>query len=210
MFCRATGRKVEDPDLLEGIRLTIINNLLKYHPVCLTCWFPYILSFYLFFVYRIIHCSAHGQSPGLVTSRSVPKIHDGITTFSSSWIWNAKIVSTNLHFNALNKVYWPYSDRLPYLSIVKSATMVSDYSNCLIFFFVSCDYLGVQRAACSRWSFWNKTTRKKGEVKEIFMFLPFLIIENICIPRLFELQIFTRVMSYQFFSWCLVFLYEIY
>lgn len=29
---RATGRKVEDPDLLEGIRLTIINNLLKYHP----------------------------------------------------------------------------------------------------------------------------------------------------------------------------------
>ncbi|KAE9451257.1 hypothetical protein C3L33_16831, partial [Rhododendron williamsianum] len=29
---RATGRKVEDPDLLEKIRLTIINNLLKYHP----------------------------------------------------------------------------------------------------------------------------------------------------------------------------------
>ncbi|KAE9465431.1 hypothetical protein C3L33_02679, partial [Rhododendron williamsianum] len=28
----ATGRKVEDPDLLERIRLTIINNLLKYHP----------------------------------------------------------------------------------------------------------------------------------------------------------------------------------
>ncbi|XP_010543608.1 PREDICTED: ACT domain-containing protein ACR12 [Tarenaya hassleriana] len=27
-----TGRKVEDPDLLERIRLTIINNLLKYHP----------------------------------------------------------------------------------------------------------------------------------------------------------------------------------
>ncbi|ESQ40381.1 hypothetical protein EUTSA_v10014331mg [Eutrema salsugineum] len=27
-----TGRKVEDPDLLEQIRLTIINNLLKYHP----------------------------------------------------------------------------------------------------------------------------------------------------------------------------------
>jgi hypothetical protein len=26
---------VEDPDLLEQIRLTIINNLLKYHPVCL-------------------------------------------------------------------------------------------------------------------------------------------------------------------------------
>ncbi|KAH6813553.1 ACT domain-containing protein [Perilla frutescens var. frutescens] len=29
---RATGHKVEDPDLLEGIRLTIISNLLKYHP----------------------------------------------------------------------------------------------------------------------------------------------------------------------------------
>ncbi|KAG9458972.1 hypothetical protein H6P81_003480 [Aristolochia fimbriata] len=29
---RATGRKVEDPDMLERIRLTIINNLLKYHP----------------------------------------------------------------------------------------------------------------------------------------------------------------------------------
>ncbi|XWS56872.1 hypothetical protein CRYUN_Cryun09bG0122700 [Craigia yunnanensis] len=27
-----TGRKVEDPDILERIRLTIINNLLKYHP----------------------------------------------------------------------------------------------------------------------------------------------------------------------------------
>ncbi|KAL3838188.1 hypothetical protein ACJIZ3_022779 [Penstemon smallii] len=27
-----TGRKVEDPDLLERIRLTIINNLLMYHP----------------------------------------------------------------------------------------------------------------------------------------------------------------------------------
>ncbi|RAL37065.1 hypothetical protein DM860_003987 [Cuscuta australis] len=28
----ATGRKVDDPDLLERIRLTIINNLIKYHP----------------------------------------------------------------------------------------------------------------------------------------------------------------------------------
>ncbi|KAK9122780.1 hypothetical protein Sjap_012382 [Stephania japonica] len=27
-----TGRKVEDPDMLEQIRLTIINNLLKFHP----------------------------------------------------------------------------------------------------------------------------------------------------------------------------------
>ncbi|KAI4347883.1 hypothetical protein L6164_008659 [Bauhinia variegata] len=27
-----TGRKVEDPEMLESIRLTIINNLLKYHP----------------------------------------------------------------------------------------------------------------------------------------------------------------------------------
>lgn len=30
---RDTGRKVEDPELLEAIRLTIINNLLEYHPV---------------------------------------------------------------------------------------------------------------------------------------------------------------------------------
>ncbi|TYH14070.1 hypothetical protein ES288_A06G189800v1 [Gossypium darwinii] len=28
----STGRKVEDPELLEAIRLTIINNLLEYHP----------------------------------------------------------------------------------------------------------------------------------------------------------------------------------
>ncbi|PKI40256.1 hypothetical protein CRG98_039374 [Punica granatum] len=27
-----TGRKVEEPELLEAIRLTIINNLLQYHP----------------------------------------------------------------------------------------------------------------------------------------------------------------------------------
>ncbi|PON84149.1 ACT domain containing protein [Trema orientale] len=27
-----SGRKVEDPDMLERIRLTVINNLLKYHP----------------------------------------------------------------------------------------------------------------------------------------------------------------------------------
>ncbi|XP_031282717.1 ACT domain-containing protein ACR12-like [Pistacia vera] len=27
-----TGRKVENPDMLERIRLTVINNLLKYHP----------------------------------------------------------------------------------------------------------------------------------------------------------------------------------
>ncbi|XP_058195723.1 ACT domain-containing protein ACR11 isoform X1 [Rhododendron vialii] len=27
-----TGRKVDDPELLEAIRLTIINNLLEYHP----------------------------------------------------------------------------------------------------------------------------------------------------------------------------------
>ncbi|BBN68339.1 uridylyltransferase-related protein [Prunus dulcis] len=27
-----TGRKVEDPELLEAIRLTIINNLIEYHP----------------------------------------------------------------------------------------------------------------------------------------------------------------------------------
>ncbi|GKC48752.1 ACT domain-containing protein ACR11-like protein [Tanacetum coccineum] len=28
----STGRKVEDPELLEAIRLTIISNLLEYHP----------------------------------------------------------------------------------------------------------------------------------------------------------------------------------
>lgn len=27
-----TGRKVDDPELLEAIRLTIINNLIEYHP----------------------------------------------------------------------------------------------------------------------------------------------------------------------------------
>ncbi|KAK2378479.1 ACT domain-containing protein acr11 [Trifolium repens] len=27
-----TGRKVEDPELLEAIRLTVINNLIQYHP----------------------------------------------------------------------------------------------------------------------------------------------------------------------------------
>lgn len=31
-ICSETGRKVEDPELLEAIRLTIINNLLEYHP----------------------------------------------------------------------------------------------------------------------------------------------------------------------------------
>ncbi|CAA7404402.1 unnamed protein product [Spirodela intermedia] len=31
-FIARSGRKVENPDMLEKIRLTIINNLLKYHP----------------------------------------------------------------------------------------------------------------------------------------------------------------------------------
>jgi len=31
--CSDTGRKVEDPELLEAIRLTIINKLIEYHPV---------------------------------------------------------------------------------------------------------------------------------------------------------------------------------
>ncbi|KAJ4795635.1 hypothetical protein LUZ62_046881 [Rhynchospora pubera] len=31
-FIMRMGRKVEDPDMLETIRLTIINNLLQYHP----------------------------------------------------------------------------------------------------------------------------------------------------------------------------------
>jgi hypothetical protein len=30
---RDNNKKVEDPELLEAIRLTIINNLLEYHPV---------------------------------------------------------------------------------------------------------------------------------------------------------------------------------
>ncbi|XP_019169866.1 PREDICTED: ACT domain-containing protein DS12, chloroplastic-like isoform X2 [Ipomoea nil] len=29
----STGKKIEDPELLEAIRLTIINNMLEYHPV---------------------------------------------------------------------------------------------------------------------------------------------------------------------------------
>ncbi|KAJ3671335.1 hypothetical protein LUZ60_007414 [Juncus effusus] len=32
LFIMRMGRKVEDPDMLEKIRLTIINNLLQYHP----------------------------------------------------------------------------------------------------------------------------------------------------------------------------------
>ncbi|XP_078433914.1 ACT domain-containing protein [Wolffia australiana] len=31
-FIARSGRKIENPDVLERIRLTIINNLLKYHP----------------------------------------------------------------------------------------------------------------------------------------------------------------------------------
>jgi hypothetical protein len=33
-FCRDTGRKIEDPELLEAIRLTIISNMIEFHPVC--------------------------------------------------------------------------------------------------------------------------------------------------------------------------------
>ncbi|KAG1326914.1 ACT domain-containing protein DS12, chloroplastic [Cocos nucifera] len=29
----STGRKIDDPELLEAIRLTIINNMLQYHPI---------------------------------------------------------------------------------------------------------------------------------------------------------------------------------
>lgn len=39
-----TGRKIEEPELLEAIRLTVINNLLQYHPVLipfLCCPFQY-------------------------------------------------------------------------------------------------------------------------------------------------------------------------
>jgi hypothetical protein len=31
--CSDTGRKVDDPELLEAIRLTILNNMITYHPV---------------------------------------------------------------------------------------------------------------------------------------------------------------------------------
>jgi hypothetical protein len=30
---RFTGRKIDDPELLEAIRLTIISNMIEYHPV---------------------------------------------------------------------------------------------------------------------------------------------------------------------------------
>lgn len=36
MTFSSNGRKVDDPELLEAIRLTIINNLLEYHPVLLS------------------------------------------------------------------------------------------------------------------------------------------------------------------------------
>ncbi|KAH9716008.1 ACT domain-containing protein ACR11 [Citrus sinensis] len=32
LVCSDTGRKVDDPEVLEAIRLTVINNLLQYHP----------------------------------------------------------------------------------------------------------------------------------------------------------------------------------
>jgi UTP:GlnB (protein PII) uridylyltransferase len=32
MLYRSTGRKIDDPELLEAVRLTIINNMIQYHP----------------------------------------------------------------------------------------------------------------------------------------------------------------------------------
>ncbi|AQK65532.1 ACT domain-containing protein ACR11 [Zea mays] len=32
MLYRFTGRKIDDPELLEAVRLTIINNMIQYHP----------------------------------------------------------------------------------------------------------------------------------------------------------------------------------
>jgi hypothetical protein len=46
LFFSSTGRKVDDPELLEAIRLTIINNLLQYHPVIIF-WCPFLLFKYL-------------------------------------------------------------------------------------------------------------------------------------------------------------------
>lgn len=34
-FFSSTGRKVDDPEQLEAIRLTIINNMIEFHPVAL-------------------------------------------------------------------------------------------------------------------------------------------------------------------------------
>lgn len=46
----STGRKVDDPELLEAIRLTIINNMMEYHPVktsikllSISCLIQYLL-----------------------------------------------------------------------------------------------------------------------------------------------------------------------
>lgn len=43
------GRKVEDPDTLERIRLTVINNLLKYHPVNIMNALLFFTQFYVNF-----------------------------------------------------------------------------------------------------------------------------------------------------------------
>lgn len=47
---RDTGRKVENPDMLERIRLTIINNLLQYHPVSMLYEYSF-LSFLIWLFY---------------------------------------------------------------------------------------------------------------------------------------------------------------
>jgi hypothetical protein len=44
---RSTGRKIDNPELLEAIRLTIINNMIQYHPVTAT-YSSYIFSFFSF------------------------------------------------------------------------------------------------------------------------------------------------------------------
>ncbi|KAL5057059.1 hypothetical protein RYX36_028663 [Vicia faba] len=49
-----TGRKVEDPELLEAIRLTIINNLIQYHPICFAKYPPFSLEGDLFICQQAI------------------------------------------------------------------------------------------------------------------------------------------------------------
>ncbi|KAL5078429.1 hypothetical protein RYX36_017413 [Vicia faba] len=49
-----TGRKVKDPELLEAIRLTIINNLIQYHPVCFAKYPPFSLEGDLFICQQAI------------------------------------------------------------------------------------------------------------------------------------------------------------
>ncbi|GFP90031.1 act domain-containing protein acr11 [Phtheirospermum japonicum] len=57
----STGRKVDEPELLEAIRLTIINNMLEYHPV-----FPIdILGTFWNFRYGVECAASYGEAFGV-------------------------------------------------------------------------------------------------------------------------------------------------